>query len=82
MSDVELTPVRPAHLFDEAALETYLSIEVAGYRGPMKVQQFEGGQSNPTFMLETPTERYVLRKQPPGEPVSYTHLTLPTNREV
>ena len=59
MRDVELTPVRPAHAFDEAALEAYMRTELGGYRSPMKVQQFEGGQSNPTFMLETPTERYV-----------------------
>ncbi|MCH2334946.1 MAG: phosphotransferase [Pseudomonadales bacterium] len=73
MSDVELTPVRPAHVFDEAALEAYMRTELGGYRSPMKVQQFEGGQSNPTFMLETPTERYVLRKQPPGELLPSAH---------
>ena len=73
MSDVELTPVRPAHVFDEAALEAYMRMELGGYRPPMKVQQFEGGQSNPTFMLETPTERYVLRKQPPGELLPSAH---------
>ena len=73
MSDVELTPVRPAHLIDEAALKAYMSKEMAGFQGQMKVQQFEGGMSNPTFMLETPTERYVLRKQPPGELLPSAH---------
>ena len=73
MSDVELTPVRPAHVFDKAALEAYMRTKLDGYRPPMKVQQFEGGQSNPTFMLETPTERYVLRKQPPGELLPSAH---------
>ena len=73
MSDVELTPVRPAHVFDEDALETYMATYVDGFRGPMKVQQFEGGQSNPTFLLEAPTARYVLRKQPPGELLPSAH---------
>ncbi|HBP13672.1 MAG TPA: phosphotransferase family protein [Gammaproteobacteria bacterium] len=73
MSDVELTPVRPAHVFDEDALETYMATYVDGFRGPMKVQQFEGGQSNPTFLLEAPTGRYVLRKQPPGELLPSAH---------
>ncbi len=73
MSDIELTPVRPAHVFDKAALEAYMRTKLDGYRPPMKVQQFEGGQSNPTFMLETPTERYVLRKQPPGELLPSAH---------
>ena len=73
MSDVELTPVRPAHVFDEDALETYMATYVDGFRGPMKVLQFEGGQSNPTFLLEAPTGRYVLRKQPPGELLPSAH---------
>ncbi len=73
MSDVELTPVRPAHVFDEDALQTYMETHVDGFRGPTKVRQFEGGQSNPTFMLEAPTSRYVLRKQPPGELLPSAH---------
>ena len=73
MSDVELTPVRPAHVFDEDALQTYMETHVDGFRGPTKVRQFEGGQSNPTFMLEAPTGRYVLRKQPPGELLPSAH---------
>lgn len=73
MSDVELTPVRPAHVFDIAALEAYMETQIDGYLGPMKVQQFEGGQSNPTFLLETSTGRYVLRKQPPGELLPSAH---------
>ena len=65
--DVELTPVREAHKFDAAALETYLNQHVEDFAGPLTIKQFEGGQSNPTFQLITPTRRYVLRKQPPGE---------------
>lgn len=49
------TPVRPGHDFDTAALSTWLSSHVAGFDGPIEVSQFEGGQSNPTFLLRTPS---------------------------
>ena len=52
--------------FDEAVLEKYLTARVPGFSGPMKVKQFEGGQSNPTFLLETDSAKYVLRRKPPG----------------
>jgi len=73
MSDVELTAVRDAHKFDEAALEQYMNEHVEGFAGPLSVRQFEGGQSNPTFQLITPQRRYVLRKQPPGELLPSAH---------
>ena len=73
MSDVELTPVREAHKFDVEALETYLNQHVEDFAGPLTIKQFEGGQSNPTFQLITPTRRYVLRKQPPGELLPSAH---------
>jgi aminoglycoside phosphotransferase (APT) family kinase protein len=73
MSDVELTAVREAHRFDEAALGAFLQANIADYEGPLTVSQFEGGQSNPTFLLETGNRRYVLRKQPPGELLPSAH---------
>lgn len=73
MSDVQLTKVREAHRFDEDVLGQYLAANIQGYRGPMTVQQFEGGQSNPTFQLATPEVNYVLRKQPPGELLPSAH---------
>lgn len=73
MSDVALTPVREAHRFDEDALAAYLESNVAGFESPLTVRQFEGGQSNPTFQLVTPGNRYVLRKQPPGELLPSAH---------
>lgn len=72
-SDVEITEVREAHRFDEAALADYLQTHVEGFSGPLRVKQFEGGQSNPTFQLLTPTRTYVLRKQPPGELLPSAH---------
>jgi aminoglycoside phosphotransferase (APT) family kinase protein len=62
----ELTPVREAHRFDEAALAEYLSKHLRGFSGALGVRQFEGGQSNPTYLLEAGGRRWVLRKKPPG----------------
>ncbi len=73
MSDVELTPVREAHRFDEAALARYMRERVEGFSGTLSVRQFEGGQSNPTFQLSAGSNRYVLRKQPPGELLPSAH---------
>ena len=73
MSDVEITTVREAHRFDEARLDAYLAEHVEGYAGPLTVKQFEGGQSNPTFQLITPSRTYVMRKQPPGELLPSAH---------
>jgi len=61
------------HRFDEGVLNAYLEKELTGYSGPMKVQQFEGGQSNPTFLLTTSSGRYVLRKKPPGDLLPSAH---------
>ena len=52
--------------FDVAALETWMAANVEGYAGPLTVSQFSGGQSNPTYKLETPARNYVLRRKPPG----------------
>ena len=50
MSDLpeNLTPVRQAHVFDQAKLTDYMTANVEDFRGPISVLQFEGGQSNPT----------------------------------
>ncbi|MDG1353409.1 MAG: phosphotransferase family protein [Sulfitobacter sp.] len=58
---------------DEAAVHAYLSEHLAGFEGPMEVTKFQGGQSNPTFMLETPTHSYVLRRKPPGVLLKSAH---------
>jgi len=66
-------PVGRRHRFDEAALESWLRGRLADFRGPMRIRQFEGGQSNPTFLLETETGVYVLRKKPPGALLPSAH---------
>ncbi len=69
-----LRPVRDAHRFDEARLADYLSGRLPGFAPPLAVRQFEGGQSNPTFLLETGGGRFVLRKKPPGDLLPSAHL--------
>lgn len=63
----------PALRLDAARLETYLVQHVPGFAGPLTVRQFKGGQSNPTYLLETPAEKYVLRRKPPGRLLPSAH---------
>lgn len=58
--------VKAEHAFDVAKLEQYLTTTIPGFAGPLTARQFEGGQSNPTYLLTTPNARYVLRRKPPG----------------
>jgi aminoglycoside phosphotransferase (APT) family kinase protein len=59
--------------FDAGRLEAYLRDHVPGFAGPIVVSQFKGGQSNPTYLLETPLRRYVLRRKPPGKLLPSAH---------
>jgi aminoglycoside phosphotransferase (APT) family kinase protein len=56
--------VSQQHAFDLAALERWLTDELPGFAGPLTVEQFKGGQSNPTFKLVTPGRNYVMRAKP------------------
>ncbi len=69
----ELVPVLPAHRFDEDALIGYLRGRLPGFDGRLQVRQFQGGQSNPTFHLQTADGEYVLRKKPPGKLLPRAH---------
>jgi len=57
-------PVAASHAFDTAALQAHLERELPGFRGPLLVEQFKGGQSNPTYKLLTPQRAYVMRSKP------------------
>src|SRR6202521_5641621 len=59
--------------FDAGRLEAYLREHVAGFAGPIVISQFKGGQSNPTYLVETPLRRYVLRRKPPGKLLPSAH---------
>jgi len=67
------TAVREGYRFDEAALAGWMAANVAGFAGPLTVEQFKGGQSNPTYKLVTPGHAYVLRRKPPGELLKGAH---------
>jgi len=66
-------PVEDRHRIDETALAAWLEAHVEGYRGPLEVRQFKGGQSNPTYQLVTPERKYVLRRKPPGKLLPSAH---------
>jgi aminoglycoside phosphotransferase (APT) family kinase protein len=65
--------VAPALAFDSTRLEAYLQSHLPQFQGPLTVRQFKGGQSNPTYLLETPAQRYVLRRKPPGRLLPSAH---------
>jgi len=67
------TPVRQGFAFDECALAAWMEANVDGFAGPMMVEQFKGGQSNPTYKLMTPGKSYVLRRKPPGPILKGAH---------
>jgi aminoglycoside phosphotransferase (APT) family kinase protein len=57
-------PVAAQHAFDLGVLQAHLEQHLEGFRGPLRVEQFKGGQSNPTFKLLTPGAAYVMRCKP------------------
>lgn len=58
---------------NEIALARYLEAAMPGFRGQLRLTQFVGGQSNPTFLLATEDRTYVLRKKPDGEILASAH---------
>jgi aminoglycoside phosphotransferase (APT) family kinase protein len=66
-------PVDPRRQFDVARLEAWLCAHVPGFRGPLEVREFRGGQSNPTYELKSPSGRYVMRRKPPGQLLASAH---------
>ncbi|HMF26860.1 MAG TPA: phosphotransferase family protein [Pseudolabrys sp.] len=58
---------------DVGRLESFLATEIPGFAGPLTAKQFKGGQSNPTYLLETPARGYVLRRKPPGKLLPSAH---------
>jgi aminoglycoside phosphotransferase (APT) family kinase protein len=57
-------PVTEKQRFDVARLEAYLRAHVEGFAGSVEVEQFKGGQSNPTYRLAAGGKRYVMRSKP------------------
>jgi aminoglycoside phosphotransferase (APT) family kinase protein len=65
--------VAPALAIDADRLAAYLKDLVPAFGAPLSIRQFRGGQSNPTYLLETPVRRYVLRRKPPGKLLPSAH---------
>jgi aminoglycoside phosphotransferase (APT) family kinase protein len=69
--------VAAAHRFDIGALDAYLRTRIEDFGQGLSVRQFQGGVSNPTFLLTTEGEggpkRYVMRKKPPGQLLASAH---------
>jgi aminoglycoside phosphotransferase (APT) family kinase protein len=65
--------VREKFRFDDSSLDCWMQENVEGYRGPLEVLQFKGGQSNPTYKLVTPGRDYVLRRKPFGALAKSAH---------
>lgn len=58
---------------DMEKLSGYLKSKIPGFDGPLRASKFSGGQSNPTFKVETSAGTYVLRRQPPGKLLKSAH---------
>lgn len=77
IDDLPLIEVSERHSFDTGRLHEYLRSEIDDFGTDLKVLQFEGGASNPTFLLTTESSagprRFVLRKKPPGKILASAH---------
>lgn len=73
-SDVSIIDVLPQHRIDEASLWRYLQQHLGDFSEPASLRQFQGGQSNPTYLIQTPGKKFVLRKKPPGKLLPSAHL--------
>ena len=83
---------------DAAKLQPWIDAYIPSAGKISTIEQFKGGQSNPTYKIITDKKNLVLRRKPPGKllpsahavdreykvitAVSYTHLTLPTTEAV
>jgi len=54
-------------------LAEYLEANVPGFRGPLSSSKFKGGQSNPTYLIDAASGKYVLRRKPPGQLLASAH---------
>ncbi len=75
MSDqfIGVKPVEERHRIDAGRLEDFLRQHMEGFRGPLQIEQFKGGQSNPTYRITAGGKRYALRKKPPGKLLPSAH---------
>lgn len=72
-ANIGTTAVREGYEIDQGRLTAWMEDNVEGFEGPLGIEQFKGGQSNPTYKLVTPSRKYVLRRKPPGKLVKGAH---------
>ena len=70
-----LVEMRGSHRLDTDRLDAWLADRLDGFGDGLRVRQYEGGQSNPTYLVESAARRVVVRKKPPG-------VLLPTAHQV
>jgi aminoglycoside phosphotransferase (APT) family kinase protein len=75
MSDqfIGVKPVEERHRIDAGRLEDFLKRNLENFRGPLTIEQFKGGQSNPTYRVTADGKRYALRRKPPGKLLPSAH---------
>lgn len=65
--------MRDTQSLDLGTVSAFLDEKLPGFTGPLEAQKFPVGQSNPTYLLRTPTRNYVLRRKPPGQLLKSAH---------
>lgn len=72
-ANVGTTAVRQGYRINEQALVRWMREHVSDFSGDIAIEQFKGGQSNPTYKLSSRSGTYVLRRKPPGELLKGAH---------
>ena len=70
---IGVKPVEERHRFDAGRLARFLRGKIDDWRGELAVEQFKGGQSNPTYRITAGAQRYALRRKPPGKLLPSAH---------
>ena len=68
------SPVSGVFPDDTSALDGRAKAHVEGWNGPATIKKFPTGQSNPTYLIEAASGRYVLRRKPPGKLLKMAHM--------
>ena len=69
----DIGAIRAGFDFDHGRLGDWMRAHVDGSDGPLTIRQFQGGQSNPTYRVDTPQRKFVLRRKPPGALLKGAH---------
>lgn len=69
----DILPVTDKDRLDETRLTAWMTANVAGFAGPLTYAKFAGGQSNPTYRIDSPSGAYVLRRKPFGPLLPSAH---------